>query len=192
MLYYYTNFYKVFGITINAVKSNFSIKIMIITSSISYVLIKLINNILKKTVSNSNLYYDLKIIDNNNKIQLKGFLDTGNTLVEPITKSNVIIVQYEKLKNILNTDLQNILDENFDIMKVLVSLKEGEVNKFKIIPFCSIGNENDLLLGFKPEKIVITIDGEDKELNNIIIGICSFKLSNDYEVLLNNNISLEW
>ncbi len=191
MLYYYTNFYEVFGITSDVVKNNFSIKIMIITTSISYILIKAINNILKKSVTNRNFYYDLKIIEDDNKIQLKGFLDTGNTLVEPITKCNVIVVQYEKLKKILNSDIQNILNESFDITKVFVKLNTEEIEKFKIIPFSSVGNKNDLLLGFKPQKVVININEEEKELKNIIIGICNFKLSDNYEVLLNSNINLE-
>ncbi len=190
-LYYYTNFYKVFGITGEGIKNNFSIKIMIITTSICYIFIKLYNHFLKKSLQNSELYYNLKIIENGKKVDLKGFLDTGNTLVEPITKCNVIIIQYELIKKFLSNNIQDILNESFDITNVLINLDANDINKFKVIPFTSVGNKNDLLLGFKPEKILINIHGEEKELQNTMVGICNFKLSNEYEVLLNKNIKWE-
>ncbi len=190
MLYYYTNFYKVFGVTTKDVVSNFSIKILIISSSCSYILIKFINEWLKSSVKKNQLNYDIKIIYKNNECIIRAFLDTGNTLVEPISKNDVIIVEYGKLKNILSDNVKIALDEKFDIQNFFLTINIEETSNFKLIPFSSVGNENDLLLGFIPDEILINIDGKYKKLNNTIIGICNFKLNsnNEYEALLNNNI----
>jgi hypothetical protein len=47
---------------------------------------------------------------------------------------------------------------------------------FKIIPFNSLGNENGMLLGFKPDYIKIYAEEVHKK-SNIIIGIYDGKLS---------------
>lgn len=49
-----------------------------------------------------------------------------------------------------------------------------------IIPYKSIGNENGMLLGFKPD-YVIFYDDEKKYIENSVIGICN-------EVLSCNNV----
>ena len=64
--------------------------------------------------------------------------------------------------------------------------------KFKVIPFSSLGNDNGVLLGFKPDYIKI-YDEEEYVKNNIIIGIYNGKLSksNLYTSLIGLNILKE-
>ena len=114
-------------------------------------------------------------------------LDTGNLLKEPISNEDVIIVEKDSLKDIINKDvLENInaiLKGNWLDSKNLYSYK------IKIIPFSSLGNENGLLVGFKPD--YTKIYGEDEIVrNDIIIGIYNGKLTqNDmYTSLIGLNI----
>lgn len=64
--------------------------------------------------------------------------------------------------------------------------------KFKIIPFTSLGNDNGVLLGFKPDYIKI-YDEEIHIKDNVIIGIYTGKLSksNLYTSLIGLNILKE-
>lgn len=83
----------------------------------------------KKMKSNYNLIYDVIIGFNNNKtIKVKGFLDTGNKLVDPITNKPIILIQ----KNLINLNKE----------------------KFYYIPFNSINN-NSLLKCLKPAFVEI-------------------------------------
>ncbi len=49
-----------------------------------------------------------------------------------------------------------------------------------MIPYKSIGNEKGMLLGFKPDYIILNGD-EKKYIENSVIGICN-------EVLSSNNV----
>ena len=110
----------------------------------------------------------------------------GNLLKEVISNLPVIIVEKNVLKNIIDDwvleNTENILNgkflenDNFDVHKY----------KFRIIPFSSLGNQNGLLLGFKPDNIKVYNDGEIME-KEAIIGIYENSLSgnsNDYNAII--------
>lgn len=83
----------------------------------------------KKMKATYNLVYQVVISLKNKKIlNLKGFLDTGNKLIDPITNKPILLIQ------------KGIVDE----------VKEN----IYFIPFHSLGNHN-LLKCFKPEYIEI-------------------------------------
>lgn len=79
---------------------------------------------LKNNYSN---YYKIDIIYKDKKIKLNAFLDTGNKLIDPITKSPVIIVK-EKYFN--------------------------KIDKFSLIPYSSI-NETGVIKCIEPDQIYI-------------------------------------
>lgn len=54
-------------------------------------------------------------------------------------------------------------------------------SRFRIIPFRSLGRDNGMLVGFKPDEIII-FDSERKiQSGNIIVAIYSKNLSGDGE-----------
>ena len=61
--------------------------------------------------------------------------------------------------------------------------------KFKVIPFSSLGNENGLLIGFKPDYIKI-LDEEEGIRDDVMVGIYNGKLckSNLYTSLIGLDI----
>ena len=58
--------------------------------------------------------------------------------------------------------------------------------KLKVIPFSSLGKQNGMLLGIKAEKVIIKFEEEEKENQNIIIGIYNKSLTKrgEYRALL--------
>jgi len=118
-------------------------------------------------------------------------IDTGNLLKEPISKTDVIIVERESLEGIVS---KNIL-ENIKYILKGKWIEESNVHsyKFKLIPFSSLGNDNGLLIGFKPDYVKIYSE-EECTRDDVLIGIYDGKLSknNLYTSLigldiLNNN-----
>ena len=99
-------------------------------------------------------------------IFIKGLLDTGNALREPVTNLPCIIVE---------SDFFNDLELNSN-------------NEF-LIPYSTIG-EDGLLKGFKSKDI--RIRGEDKKWRNVevILCECKNKLSkeNDFNALLSRGV----
>lgn len=131
------------------------------------------NTVIKFTADNihkTKNYYDVEISNNNKTVILRGFLDTGHNLVEPISKKPVIIAEYQNIKPLLPPNLCYIFENESttNIYRVLEAA-EGQdfTEKIKFIPFSSIGNERGILIGFEMKKAVIN----NKTINNPIIGI---------------------
>lgn len=133
---------------------------------------------------------DLEIFYNGKLEKIKTMIDTGNLLKVPITNEDVIIVEKDSLKELLPKDF---LDNLQNILAGKWLNEQGFYDyKFKIIPFSSLGKENGVLLGFKPDYIKVVADYETVK-SNVVIGIYNGKLSrsNLYSSLIGINILKE-
>ena len=106
---------------------------------------------------NYNNYYDVIITYNNNHtIKVIGYLDTGNNIVDPISKKAVIILNKsmykEKYKNYIYVNVKVL--NNTTLIKC-IKVKCVEINNHII---------KNVLIGIVDEKI--RIDGVDCLLNN--------------------------
>lgn len=129
--------------------------VLLVTPCICYLYYKYINNI--KSINS--LYYKVDIYINNSIIKLIGYLDTGNTLVDPYSKRVVIITNSKEFKNIVKN------------------------NMFYYIPYKSV-NEEGVIKCFRVNMVYIENIGIKK---NVVVGVVDEKLkSGKVEVLLNN------
>ena len=130
------------------------ILLIVLSPIILYIYIKQI----KEFKTNYSNYYDVKIIINNKTYNYKGFVDTGNKLVDIITKRPVILINKKKLI--------------FDI------------NEFKMIlvPFKTI-NESSILTCIKIDKLFIN----NKEVfKKVLLGLIDRDIKiDDIDILLN-------
>jgi len=140
--------------------------------------------LLKTAFLNKSMFYDLEIIVMNKKIKAYGFLDTGNHLKEPISGNPVVIVYKKIFGNVLEKDFlkeascKHILKLEEEISKS--TYKE----KIRIIPFKSVGMQNGVMLGVKPDKIKISNETEYIEKNNVIVALSDKPLSSKYNALI--------
>lgn len=102
---------------------------------------------------------------------------------EPISQEPVIIAEYNSLKEILPKSLRKIYveEDHLDLNKIAKVMEEiGDDIKLRLIPFKSIGNENGILIGFKPDSISIYLENETRRLKEgIIVAIYNNKLAQD-------------
>ncbi len=91
----------------------------------------------------------------------------------------MIVVEKDELVNMVDTNilgnLQSILSGEYEF------LNQEYLSKFRLIPFSSIGKQNGLLLGFKPDFVEIEIDDNKKKIDNIIIGIYDKSITKNKE-----------
>lgn len=154
------------------------------------ILIILVAKIIRDRVSKKEMLCDLEIFYNGKLEKIKTLIDTGNLLQDPITNDDVIIVEKDSLKNLISEDFLNNI-ENIVSGKWLNS--SGINNyKFKIIPFSSLGKENGILIGFKPDYIKVNTEFETVK-SDVVIGIYNGKLSrnNLYNSLIGVNVLQE-
>lgn len=107
--------------------------------------------------NNYSSYYDLNISLNGNIIKLTGFLDTGNKLVEPITKRPIILVSKEKLKNV---DFSNSFEVNYSSLNNTGSI--CCINA-EVVNVVGLGIKKNILIGVSNDNF--HIDGVDCILN---------------------------
>ncbi|QZY57161.1 sigma-E processing peptidase SpoIIGA [Crassaminicella profunda] len=172
---------------------NFSIKLLIYSGIVAYILIRFCWEYIQEKISREKIYIPIKIEVENHSSQLKGLIDTGNALMDPLSKDPVIIVEYESIKDLLPTDVQNILDNSQDVNLDLISkiFQTSEwMNRFRVIPFKSLGKENGMLMGFKPDRVQVKDEKDLKCIKNIVVGVYTKKLSRngDYAALLHPDI----
>lgn len=144
-----------------------------------------------------NFLAEIDIYYKNKNKKTKALLDTGNTLVDPLFNQPVIVIEYREIEDFLPRRLQEVYEnENLDdylvLEEVLRELK-GEIS-LHIIPFKSIGKSSGILLGFKPDYLIIEFNDKEPSLEkDIIIGIFYGRISDDssYRGLLNYKAILQ-
>lgn len=170
----------------------YPMKVTVIAGVIGFLLIQYSFKNNKKLLHSKELICKLEIKMCKKIITTKAFVDSGNTLKDPIFNEHVIIIEKDIIKNEIRTQYGNIFDYDFrkngsKYINNTNYLFEGGDNKMniRIIPFKSIGKENGILLGIKPEYVKITtIDGEEKIINNVILGLYHKKIGKKYSALI--------
>lgn len=164
----------------------YPINVALIGGIIGFITIIIAFKIIKNKMSIKDLFCTVKIIDNGTEKKVKALLDTGNFLKDPITNSPVIIVEKEKLIDILPRE---ILENTNKIISGEVEIEDKYISRLRVLPFSSLGKQNGMLLGFKVEKVVIKLNEEEVTRNDVIIGIYDKKLSTNekYECLIGMN-----
>ncbi len=151
---------------------------------------------IKGKFTKKDMFCSVKINMNNKCAFIKAIIDTGNFLKEPITKTPVIVVEKQVLKDIIP---KHILD-NLDKIVNGEDIELGEyISRIRLIPFTSLGKENGMLLGIKANEVVVETGERNIVLDNVIIGIYNGVLNKSgkyqsligLEVLDNNERSVE-
>ena len=157
---------------------NYVLKVIFIGAILGTLILVISFKITKSKISKKDLKRKVKITLNDKSILLDALVDTGNMLKEPITGDSVIIVEKNALYTILPNDILKNIDKILggDFNEISEEIKNEYMKKLKIIPFSSLGKQNGMLIGIKPQKIEI-IDEQIETKNNAIIGIYNKSLT---------------
>ncbi|WP_033829298.1 sigma-E processing peptidase SpoIIGA [Bacillus andreraoultii] len=121
---------------------------------------------------------DVDITINNQTIRLKGLIDSGNQLYDPLTKKPVVIVSLEKTANIFPEEVLAVFQDVNKIWKEDYLPMEW-VHKISIIPYRVVGKENQLMAAVKPEEVVIHDGDEAYHTNRLLLAFVNQKLSSE-------------
>ncbi len=173
--------------------NNMSIKNIFIASGIGYILINFCWVYLQKQLSKEKILKSIKIKIDGSQVEMVGIVDTGNSLLDPISQYPVIIVEYEAMINLFPLEIQWAFsqEEKLDINQIVVALKDSNwVTRLRMIPYEALGIENGLLLGFRPDEVRVENEIETKSISKIVVAIYNKSLSKtgDYKALLHPDI----
>lgn len=187
---YFINFINPQDILIKngIIASQYVLQVILLGAIVAFIVIKISFRIIKTKINPKDMYCNVKIKINGKLIETKAMIDTGNLVKEPITNTPVIIVErsilYDTLpKEILN-NLENILSGNLD--EIPKEIQQNYISKLKCIPFSSLGKQNGMLVGIRADKIEIVKEDENKNSNDVIVGIYDKSLTKrgEYRALI--------
>lgn len=159
----------------------YPLKSVVLAGIIGFIIIITAFKIVRNRITKRDIYKKIKIEINGKHINLNAMLDTGNMLKDPITGSPVIVVEksilYEILPIELLDNIENILDGNLE--KISEYIKDKYIKRLKFIPFSSLGRQNGMLVGMKPDFVEIMDEQTSSTRQDIIIGIYEKSLTKD-------------
>lgn len=144
--------------------------------------------IIKNKISKKDMFCEIEILINQKRIKTKAMIDTGNMLKEPITNVPVIVVEHILLYSCMPKEILNNLKEIMggDFKNIPCDIQEKYISKLKLIPFSSLGKQNGMLIGIRPEYVKVITDEQEKINKNVIIGIYEKSLTKkgEYQALI--------
>lgn len=120
---------------------------------------------------------------------ISAFLDTGNRLRDPFSQVPVIVTNYRSLEGLLpQVVYRRLSDPSLEPWTALQDLKDITLARcFTLVPFRGIGPRHEILLGFKPDAVVISRGDESWPAGSqVVLGLTrrSFGPVAGYQALL--------
>lgn len=149
--------------------------------------------IVQRWVWQKTLLLPVEIFLGTERICATALLDTGNSLKDPLTGTPVIIAAGELFAAAQDPHIRAL-------GKAAISGEIGKISelladspwaaKIRLIPYASLGTANGLLLGVRPDRIVVQYGGEQLVVSEAIVGIHERSLSDDgsYSALIHPEI----
>lgn len=162
--------------------------ILAVSGAVFYVAAKLFDFFSGKVFHGHSLKKKLYLSFGKNTAEITALMDTGNSLMDPVSLSPVIIVEYKLLKNLFDEEIKTSLDRigRDNITWIMSDVAEKGLPA-RLIPFSSLGKDNGMLIGFVPDHAEIRDECGIKVLNKCVVGLYDRPLSKDrsYGALLN-------
>ncbi|CCO08736.1 sigma-E processing peptidase SpoIIGA [Desulforamulus hydrothermalis] len=122
-------------------------------------------------------------------VSLEALVDTGNRLMEPLSRHPVVIVEYEVLQPLLPAEICGLFQsgKTKDGSHMMLSLAQTSYAKrLRLIPFHAVGSEHGMLLGIQPDNIEIFYQDKQQRVKDVVVGIYDQRLSPEtaYRALL--------
>lgn len=145
--------------------------------------------LMKRKIVQNFYRVSLTIFFADKSIQIEALIDTGNNLKDPVSQMPVMVVEYGALQDVLPQEIRRIFAEGGELKidEILNSLTDIEWSKrLRLIPYNSLGRQNGLLLGFRPDEVEINTGNKKLKSKNIIVGVHHQQLcpEGSYQALL--------
>lgn len=158
----------------------YPMKVTLIAGIIGFIVIQVSFSMNKRQMKLKDFICDLEIGINGRIILVKAYMDSGNMLKDPLSKKPVVIVEKKKIEEIVNLkNIWNMCNEE------TINIERGDVDlKVRLIPFKTIGKQNGMLVGIKPEYIKVNYNDEIVKTNDVIIGLYDKTINKQYSALI--------
>ena len=170
--------------------SDFTLPVLIGATAVFYVLFRFGSQWLESRALKRQICMAVRIFFGDQDLELNALVDTGNSLRDPINHAPVIVAEFDSIKAFLPDSIKLLFYEKQEnnLQNLLTSAQtNGFTDRLRMIPYESLGRQNGLLIGFRPDRVEITREKDIISLSEVVIGIYNRSLSHngDYQGLLN-------
>lgn len=122
----------------------YPIKIALLGGIVGFIIVNIAFKVVKGKLSKKDMFCEVSIYMNERIKTIKAFIDTGNLLKDPISSMAVIVVEALELEGIVPKEIILNLNDILNGKKtdMLSNIPDEYINKFRIIPFSSLGKQN--------------------------------------------------
>lgn len=186
-IFFFMDFSSVFGQNIFFSIRHFSWKILLCSTGIFYIMLKVGKIWVEAHITKGKEYCTMVITCNGRKAELCTLIDTGNGLIDPFSGNYVVIAAFPAVESFFSEEskllfYQHVLKEAE--LQEYMMVQEKELS-LRLIPFSSLGTENGLLLVFRPEGVRLLWGDKSIERKDIMVGIYSGVFQGGYHGLVN-------
>ena len=91
---------------------------------------------------------------NGKSVDVSALFDTGNELVDPVSRLPVVVAEYDAVKSLLPAVFCEVFEQNGSADEVFTAMVPYAISsRLRLIPFQSIGREHGMMVGFRPDRI---------------------------------------
>ncbi|MCL2401967.1 MAG: sigma-E processing peptidase SpoIIGA [Oscillospiraceae bacterium] len=148
---------------------------LIVSFAVCYAVVTLV---FRRVAGNKGGIVPLTVRQGKSVLELKALVDTGNTLVDPMTGMSVIVTGVLEAKKLFPKEVRLAIEEigRRGAISVMEELATRPCPlKFRLIPYSAVGVVDGVLLSFKPDEIVV--DGEARR--GILVAISPNSVSDN-------------
>lgn len=118
----------------------YPIKIAFLGAIVGLAILNIAFKIIKNRLSKNDMFCELKIKYKGKFTNVHTMIDSGNLLKDPITGMPVAVVEKKKLKEIIEEDMLNNMEEiiNGTNDNYIEKMGNDYISRFRLIPFSSI------------------------------------------------------
>lgn len=136
----------------------------------------------------------LTIFIEGREVKVRGLIDTGSSLCDPVSGEPVVVVEHGALKDLLPGPMKDAGACSVDAITLIERMMDTPWSgRLRLIPFHSLGNDSGILLGLRPDRIEFVMDNKIMKIEKVVIGLHGRRLNagRDYDAIINPSL-LEW
>ncbi len=163
---------------------------LLLAVAVTLIILRIVWDAIQSRFLKEKLLVRISIAFDQKTIEVPALVDTGNSLHDPLSNMPVVVVEFTAIKDLLPDDIRNIFEQDTenDLNRVTATIScSNWFSRFRLIPFTSLGKENGMLIGFRPDYIEIGEEDGRKGIHDVIVGIYNKALSRNeqYRALMN-------
>ena len=126
---------------------------------------------------NRSSLHKISIRVNGKSVTATAMVDSGNSLVDPLSQNPVVVVEYGAVRPLIPTELHPIFQQKTDRLAAELIADSGWSGRFRLVMYSSLGTGHGLLPSFKPDELTVYEENGTRSTSSVIIGVINKSLS---------------